>query len=441
LGNTIHNRPYISNISFFQTFVDRVIDSGDILIVTTREYIYQQEKKVNPRFNQLDDFKYVIKHTGYSLKDKLQILLNHIRKVELSYEAIRSLSYKAKEIVEHENYNPKLISEFLRKDGKEYENTSHWGWYLKKYLDKPYRFWESIFLELSQQAQLVLICLFVSNEPCLDIFLFNTFKSVNKFRTVAGDGFEKDLYYNAINELNNTFIFIDKDTLSDEFAYSFANTFIKDFLLDYLRNNSYIIDYIIKGAIAYNQLFFAFTNEPEDKVDDYESENPLFGNKIRLNTYQQQLLLEKIIADFDSLAEMRVEKITWVSGNVTYEDKEQHDNRLWRLQRLLNWFDINYNLRAKDFILKKFKEFAFWENSSVHLNSSELYQFPHFLKKILLYIQVVPFDVIEKYYEQIERTENFISFYELRQIYEDDFDKFIKQQKETYRKYKRLHRK
>jgi len=140
-------------------------------------------------------------------------------------------------------------------------------------------------------------------------------------------------------------------------------------------------------------------------------------------------MLDKVIADFDNLTEMKIERINWVGGDVTYQNKEQHDDRIWRLQRLLGWFDIRYNMKARRFILDKFEEFAFWKYDGIYLNSSELYQFPNFLKEISPYIQSTPSDVIEGYHRQIERTENFISFYDLRALYEIEFDQFIKQHK------------
>jgi len=430
LGTTIYDKARIENISFFQSFVDKIYDDGHLLIVTTREYIYQQEKKVNPRFRQMDDYKYIIAHTGYSREEKLQILLNNVTKAQLPYTAVNSLKQYAEAIITAPNYRPKLIAEFLRKDCQYFGDAFDWGYRLLTYMESPYEYWELTFLDLSSGAQLFLLCLFISNEPSLHTFLYQTFKSVSRYRQISSKGYEADTFHEAIRELNNTFIYIDKNTDTNELAYSFASTFIKDFLLQYLRNQDYHIEYLIRGAIAYNQLFFAFTNKKEDyiKVESYEVQ--FCGQKILLNKELQEVLLDKVIKDFNKLVEMRVELVRWDQDDVVVKKKNKEDNRVHWLLLFIENFNLEQYSKARKFVLGQIKKIAVWEDDRIYLNEAEISSLPVLIVLIRKHIKIDPYQLITSYYKLISRTEHFLKFYTLRKSYRIAFDKFVANEKE-----------
>jgi len=95
-------------------FIERVSKSNDkILILTTREYILAQAKQKYDAFNNpsLEFAKCIIDLSQYTKIVKAKILYNHIYFSNLPSEYINNLLSKDtyKSIIEHPNYNPRII--------------------------------------------------------------------------------------------------------------------------------------------------------------------------------------------------------------------------------------------------------------------------------------------------------------------------------------------
>ncbi len=396
--------------------------------MTTREYIYQQQKKFTPRLNSLDDFKTVIALSGFSPAEKFDILLKNLNKAPLSLIAYESLKRNAISIIDSPGYNPKLIAEFIRTKHKDIESDYDWGTALYNFIHSPNSYWESNFLELTVGSQLFLLCLFISNDPALHHSLLDTFKSVSRFRQISAPGFEADVFVKAVSELNDTFINVEIDTKTGEMAYSFSSTLIKDFLLHYLRLNDHNIDYLIRGAINSNQLFYAFTTREQDRLEIDFTETPLHGEKILLNYRLQELFIEKIITQFDQLTETRIRKTNWDNGEVTFDRKNNKDNRVARLKKLIECFDIGLsrNWKIKQFVLKQVEKFAIWEEDNhIYLHDDEFAEIPGLICLIYKEIKTPLKEIFDSFFYEIRCTSHFLNFYELRKIYKKEFDRYI----------------
>lgn len=432
LGSNIYDKARMENISFFEQFVDKLYKDGHLLILTTREYIYQQEKKVNPRFRRLDIFKQTISHGGYSKEEKLQILLNNVAKAELPYPAVQSLKVYADSIIESPNYRPKLIAEFLRKRNNNIPDMQMWGWFLYYHMNVPHDYWELAFLDLSEGAKLFVLCLFISNQPAYHYFLYDTFKSVSRFRPVSKAGYEGDIFNEAVRELNGTFIIIDKDIQNDKLVYSFETTTIVDFLLSYLKNHDYLIEPLIKGAITFDQLFFAFTTRKDDYVTDEDGDEPAFGEKILLNKPLQELFIEKVTTEFDELKEEKVDMVKWGPGELVIQKRYREINRVKWLKLLFELFNPNSHFKVGSFLKKKVKEVFLWENESTYLLDEETSQLPDFVISVKKYLKVDPKKVIEEYCWNMRRTEDYNSLYKLRRYAPKFFDTYINNHKTEF---------
>jgi hypothetical protein len=428
LGSNIWQQSGVNDISYFVRFIDDIFDGGHLLIMTTREYIYQQQKKFTPRLNALDDFKSVIALSGFSPVEKFDILLKNVNRAPLSLIAYESLKRNATSIIDSPGYNPKLIAEFIRTKHKDIESDYDWGYALYSFICSPNSYWESNFLELSAGSQLFLLCLFISNDPALHHSLLDTFRSVSRFRQISAPGFEADVFVKAVSELNNTFINVEQDTKTGEMAYSFSSTLIKDFLLHYLRSNDHNIEYLIKGAINSNQLFYAFTTHEQDRLETDLTETPLQGKKILLNYRLQELFIEKITTQFDRLTEIRIRKKNWDNGEVTFDRKNNKDNRVARLKKLIEYFDIGLhrNWRIKQFVLKQVEQFAIWKkDTDIYLHDDEFAEIPGLICLIYKEIKTPVKEVFDSFFYEIRSTSHFLNFYELRKIYKKEFDRYI----------------
>lgn len=429
LGSNIYDKARIENISFFEQFVDKLYLDGHLLIVTTREYIYQQEKKVNPRFRQLDTFKQVISLKGYSREEKLQILLNNVAKAELSYPAVQSLKTYADSIINSPNYQPKLIADFLKRGNYTVPVMNQWGWFLYHYITVPTSYWEISFLSLSDGARLFVLCLLISGQPAYHGFLFDTFRSVARFRHISKPGYEGDVFHEAILELKDTFINIDKDTTTDELVFSFATTTTVDFLLNYINEHKYLAEALIKGAITFDQLFFAFTTKQDDYLTDEDSGEWISGNKILLNQSLKEIFIEKLITEFNTLKEEKVDSVQWTNGPHVIQKRYREINRVKWLSLFIELFNPNTHFKVHSFLKKKIKEISFWEDDSVYLHDEEKSLLPDLILRSKSYWTIDIEKLISDYCWNTNRTEDYISFYKLRKLAPVFFDSYIQKHK------------
>ena len=264
----------------------------------------------------------------------------------MPYPAVQSLKTYADSIINAPHYQPKLIAEFLKRRNYSFPQLDQWGWFLYNYITTPYEYWEISFLDLFAEARLFILCLFISNKPAYHHFLFDTFRSVSRFRQVSNPGYEGDAFYAAINEVKDTFIYIDKDLNGDELVYSFSTTIIVDFLLNYLQKHDYFIESLIKGAIAFDQLFFAFTTKKNDYPIDEDSGEEEFGQKILLSKPLQKVFIDKIINEFDELKEEKVDMVKWNDGDLIIQKRNRlgRDNKGRKgCHKITNWPDRRNN--------------------------------------------------------------------------------------------------
>lgn len=428
LGSNIWQQSGINDIGYFVRFIDDIFDGGHLLIMTTREYIYQQQKKFTPRLNTLDNFKTAISLSGFSPVEKFDILLKNLNRAPLSLIAYKSLKSMAISIIDSPGYNPKLIAEFIRTKHKDIESDYDWGRELYNFICFPNSYWESNFMELSAGSQLFLLCLFISNDPALHHSLLDTFRSVGRFRQISAPGFEADVFVKAVSELNDTFINVEIDTKTGEMAYSFSSTLIKDFLLHYLRSNDHNIEYLIRGAINSNQLFYAFTTREQDRLEVDFTETPSQGEKILLNYRLQEQFIEKITTQFDQLTETRIRKKNWDNGEVTFDRINNKDNRVARLKKLIEYFDIGLyrNWKIRQFVLNQVEQFAIWKKDKhIYLHDDEFAEIPGLICLIHKEIKTPLKEVFDSFFYEIRSTSHFLNFYELRKIYKKEFDRYI----------------
>lgn len=429
LGSNTYDKARIENISFFEQFIDKLYADGHLLIVTTREYIYQQEKKVNPRFRQLDTFKQIISLKEYSREEKLQILLNNVAKAELPYPAVQSMKTYADSIINSPNYQPKLIADFLKRRNYTVPDMNQWGWFLYHYIIVPTSYWEISFLSLSDGARLFVLCLFISGQPAYHDFLFDTFRSIARFRHISKPGYEGDVFHEVIHELKDTFINIDKDTTTNELVFSFTTTATVDFLLNYINEHKYLAEPLIKGAITFDQLFFAFTTKRDEYLTDEDSGEWISGNKILLNQSLKEIFIEKLITEFDTLKEEKVDSVHWSNGSHLIQKRYREINRVKWLSLFVELFNPNTHFKVLSFLKKKVKEIFFWEDDSIYLHDEEKSLLPDLILQLRNYLTIDIEKLISNYCWNANRTEDYISFYKLRNLAPLFFDAYVQKHK------------
>ncbi len=136
-----------------------VIESNEKkrLILTTREYILQQGLQKHPALKEtLERYALICTMEEYSDDEKASILFRHLYASKLEYEYVDYLYTNCSWIVHHQNYNPRVLALFLDKEpGKDCSSKDYYE-ELCDYFDNPGAFWKSIFVELSQEARIIL---------------------------------------------------------------------------------------------------------------------------------------------------------------------------------------------------------------------------------------------------------------------------------------------
>lgn len=416
----------------FQRFTSLFNNSkNNYLILTSREYIIKDILSVPERETEeiLHYSKYIIDIAKLTFEDKLRIFLNHLlyNDFELSYLADLKYEDTLEFIIEHKNYSPRLIEQFI----KIYRNTetqpSAHIFYKSflEFLEKPLEFWKIVFNKLNPTSHLILFILLVSGDD-LDIEdLKSSFlkMQVDARHLLNVNIVPADFHYELI-KLEELYIAIDNNDYSENKIIKFQNPGIKDYLLEYLRTDGYLwIQPIISKAIFFNQLIFLFSTRDEninDNTDLY-----LDGKKIVLNKDLCLILQEKILKEFDNLNFSNYEEQDFSDQLSRYHGADE--TKYVKLIELSDLFDIELdeNNNVRYFIVNHISEdFESFMRDRKFISTRSMIDFPKIIAKIFPFLNVTPQQILYTYYERIRFAAEYSYFYDFKEIFPLEFDVF-----------------
>ncbi|WP_126425178.1 restriction endonuclease [Brevibacillus marinus] len=238
--------------------ISRIVEShGEKrLILTTREYILQQGLQKHPLLKKtLEQHALICTMEEYGDDEKARILFSHLYASNLEYAYVHYLYMKTDSIVHNPNYNPRVLTLFLKNNKPDDDCFPEDYYYqLCDFFDNPEEFWKDIFLELSSEAQIAAMLLLISSTPmhlesmehCYQKYIHNC--TVQMTVKNLGD---------CIAELEKTMI---KSFYSEEFdavLLKFSMPAVQDFLFTHLKENcEQFVPQLIKCCAYYNQLQF-----------------------------------------------------------------------------------------------------------------------------------------------------------------------------------------
>ncbi len=250
--------------------IRRIVESKKRLILTTREYILQQGLQNHPALKEtLEQYALICTMEEYSDDEKASILFRHLYSSNLEYEYVDYLYMNCSWIVHHRNYNPRVLALFLDKEpGKDCSPQDYYE-ELRDYFDNPGIFWKSIFLDLSQEAQIVAMLLLISSTPML---LMDMECCYQKYIHNCSDQTMVKNLGDCIAELEKTMI---KSFYSEEeeaILLKFSMPAVQDFIHTHIKENSErSIPLILRCCNFYNQLQFLLEHQSmhcSDRVVD-----------------------------------------------------------------------------------------------------------------------------------------------------------------------------
>lgn len=418
---------------FIKIVGDFCNDDRHFLILTSRKYIIQAiinkaEKDVQ-EILELNNFS--IDLDEYSDEDKARIFLNHLLFYNEDRKLLSRLEYNEilEKVVKHRNYSPRHVDFFIKHIHKK-NKFSEYEFYDKflKYLDNPQDFWNDIFQHQSPTSQLILIILLISSDPMEILDLKKSFLALQQLvRDLVNLNIEPLEFENEIRLLEELFVVSEIQEYSSEIWISFQSPGIKDFLLEYIRLN---IDSwgepLIRGAIFFNQLNFVFATD-DSKMNDYDSDNPVFGEKIKLPAFLGEKLKFKILAEFDNLNFSTREEREF-AGEFTSESTAG-ETRYWKLRLLSYFFDITQiaNEDVRLFIITEvLKDIQSFDQSKLKIvDWKSMLEFPFIIKLLLPYLKIDETKLVEAYHKSITFAREFESFYEFKDLVPETFEKYI----------------
>lgn len=254
-------------------------DKNKKFILTTREYILKQAIQTYEKIKNSDilDSKFIIELKKYTLQHKAKILFNHLYFSEIDREYLEHLkeTKKYRDIVRHENFNPRLI-EFMctKKHLKNVTHNNYSDWCIKS-LDNPGKIWEYAFQNISDHSQTLCYLITISKYSSLDIASvekdFNLFykEYCKKYNLpIISDAFQK-----AIKEIEDSFISVKNENNiieSNIIKIEFINPSVNDFLESLIKKDTDLSKNLIEISLNISQVQWIFS------IIKSEKENNLF---------------------------------------------------------------------------------------------------------------------------------------------------------------------
>ncbi|MBC9909163.1 restriction endonuclease [Chitinophaga varians] len=440
-------------------FVSKISRSGNKrLIVTSREYIFQQAELKYPELKELNYLKCIIKQAAFTKTFKIKILYNYLYHPPIELHHITSITQEAnyESIIFHRNFTPRLISEYIKKYYDPKGNRTSLLSGLISYLDDPYAYWENIYRKLGESAKFILLIIAISEEPIPEPTVFKMFKNANEYRHLAPNGHEKDFFSDGLKEVIGSFVSVVQnpelktredyykvdismiyETIKTERLLILNNPSIKDFCLEFLRHRDDLIELLIQTAVTFNQLFLVFTTEEGegfyDALDMDYYDHSHFLDKIHLNSRHFEVLKQKVLTEFDELKTFRISTVNWSGGDTTYHlNFSLFQNRMYKLVKLVYYFNLDDDMEIREFVIQKYDEYINGEDlmqkahSILHpLTSAERVSQLDVLDKILPYRPINPAQAIEDYYDNISFTTEYLSWTYFKEKFPTEWDHFV----------------
>ncbi|MCT4574883.1 MAG: restriction endonuclease [Alphaproteobacteria bacterium] len=259
LGQTsLIEKGKVEDCSKIMMVINTIRDSGHKFIFTTREYILQDALSVEEKLYNMEDqiklLKYTLKLSDYEERERTLILYNHLLyyKVDKIYikDIVKDKRYK--DIINHKNYNPRLIEAFTKNIDNDTSDFSYYN-YVIDILNNPSKLWEKPFQKLSEESKSLVLSLWsfstgfsTSMKEVRDYFneLHRLRSKKYNFKTHIGS------FNTGLKGTEGSF------SITDEKKYiKFCNPSIIDFLNEYVKKNPEILESLLGVTLSVGQLY------------------------------------------------------------------------------------------------------------------------------------------------------------------------------------------
>ncbi|MFF1530382.1 restriction endonuclease [Cellulomonas sp. NPDC058312] len=247
-------------------FIKRIESSPTkLLLLTTREYILQQARVAFDRLNspKMELSKYVLDVGVYTRRNRGHILYNHVFFSGVGPAARESLRHERKyaRLIDHANYNPRLIGDAISLFQSSGRAESEFGDYLEEAFDKPTELWRHVFRhQISRMAKRMLAMLTLMEPPSQIASLERSHAS---FSIALRDD---EAFEETMRQLEGSSV--DLHIAPWGTMVDFSNPGVQDSVLSILLPDPVILQSVVAASHDFNQLLrlWTYASEPERGV-------------------------------------------------------------------------------------------------------------------------------------------------------------------------------
>lgn len=261
LGSNLYDAISNKKDSHIVRFITRVSkDNSKKFILTSRTTILNKAYSLSHAFQngKIRDNEFLLKVKNLTSVDKALILYNHVYHSNLEIEYIDKIyeDKKYREIINHRNFNPRII-EFVT-DNIRVGNIlpdNYWN-YIKKNLDEPKSIWENYFQHQTDDSIRALVFLTVFNNGKIsEEILGNAYYTYLRIHNVnLGD--QSDKSFTAVSKLTAKSLLNRIQLDENMFEYVLFNPSIADFIISSYSDDSELISDVLKSLKNQNSLNF-----------------------------------------------------------------------------------------------------------------------------------------------------------------------------------------
>lgn len=378
------------------------------LILTTREYILQQGLQKHPALKEtLERYALICTMEEYSDAEKASIFFQHLYASNLEYEYVDYLYTHCDWIIHHRNYNPRVLTLFLRKEPDKDCSPEYYFEELCDYFDNPGAFWKSIFVELSQEAQMVAMLLLISSTPmsltdmnyCYEKYIHDC---INQPKV-------KNLI-DCISELEETMLksFYSED--EETILLKFNMPAVQDFLFMHIEENSeQYVPVILRCCAFYNQLQFLL-----------EHLSMSCSSKVADLIVQQSMLHYQDYGD----SYMEYDG-SWNWDMDTFFDERGYLNRFFDLIRCCN---PEKHPALGHFLEKQIKDYCLtMGKGDLEAQYADLHNLPDIIVRCINKgISFSGKDIIDKYYKEAFSVYHYLAMKKFQEVFPEEYGVFHK---------------
>ncbi|MFK4165650.1 restriction endonuclease [Paenibacillus lautus] len=412
-GSIFHNESTRRNDeNQLNKLIQRIIDFGGNkrLILTTREYVLRQGLQKQPMLKEkLEQYALIFTVEEYSNIEKASILFQHLYSSNLQYEYVSYLFQNCSRIINHENYNPRVLDLYLNKVPDKESAPEDYFIDLCDYFDDPGAFWEDVFLELSQEAQIVAMLLLISSTP---MYLEDMKCCYAKFIDTRTNRMEIKKLSDSISELERTMIKSFYSDEEDEILLKFSTPSVQDFLYSYIKEHTeQFIPELLQCCTYYNQLQFILEHFSKD------------SSKRVMEMIEQQCILH--YEDYPYSYSNEPDS-SWNWGPDLVDDLPSREEELHRFFHLLRCCDPHLHSLLFNFLEREIKNYC---STMGHGNIEAQYVDLHNLPDIIVRctnkgMSFIGKDILNQFYKEAFSVYHYMAMEKFQIVFPEDYSTY-----------------